>query len=80
MENVTIAALDDPTSTPTTVPYSDVLRHPELYYNGADIAWVMTASALVFISTRARGLLQGFSQAHRSSEIARTNEADVFPQ
>ncbi|KAK3377268.1 hypothetical protein B0T24DRAFT_666036 [Lasiosphaeria ovina] len=57
MEPVTIRIQPPPAATVTVVPYATVLAHPELFYSAADIAWVMTASALVFIMIPALSLI-----------------------
>ncbi|KAK3389952.1 ammonium transporter AmtB-like domain-containing protein [Podospora didyma] len=50
MASVTLVALAPPTmATASVVAYADILRHPEQFYSGADIVWVMISSALVFI-------------------------------
>ncbi|KAK3329258.1 ammonium transporter AmtB-like domain-containing protein [Apodospora peruviana] len=41
--------LPTPTTSAVTAAYSDILQHPERYYQGSDIVWVMISSALVFI-------------------------------
>ncbi|KAM7198215.1 Rh-like protein/ammonium transporter [Naviculisporaceae sp. PSN 640] len=47
METYTFPAR--PTSTSMPVAYSDILKHPEQYYQGSDMVWVMISSAMVFI-------------------------------
>jgi hypothetical protein len=48
METVTLVQM--PTATASdAVSYDDVLQHPERFYSGADIGWVLVASALVFL-------------------------------
>ncbi|KAK4183140.1 putative ammonium transporter [Podospora australis] len=51
MATVVVAQLPPmmPTTLPSEVAYADVLRHPEQYYQGSDLVWLMMASALVFI-------------------------------
>ncbi|KAK4204547.1 putative ammonium transporter [Triangularia verruculosa] len=59
MVTVTVAELPAmATTTPAiAVDYADVLRHPEKYYQGSDLAWIMISSALVFIMIPALSLI-----------------------
>ncbi|KAK4209663.1 Rh-like protein/ammonium transporter [Rhypophila decipiens] len=51
METFTFPAQPTPSvaSSSLSVAYSDILEHPELYYQGSDLVWIMFSSAAVFL-------------------------------
>jgi len=53
MNDSTTSTFPAQSPTPTTsvfsASYSQLLQHPEQYYQGSDIVWVMLSSALVFL-------------------------------
>ncbi|KAK4172327.1 putative ammonium transporter [Triangularia setosa] len=59
MATVTVAELSSMATTApaSAVDYADVLRHPEKYYQGSDLVWIMISSALVFIMIPALSLI-----------------------
>ncbi|KAM7215154.1 Rh-like protein/ammonium transporter [Rhypophila decipiens] len=51
METFTFPAPVTPSAAASSIPvaYSDILKHPEQYYQGSDLVWIMFSSAAVFL-------------------------------
>jgi len=58
METIVLyAPAPAPTPSRVSVSYEDLLNHPERYYQGSDIVWMLISSALVFIMIPALSLI-----------------------
>ncbi|KAH6724337.1 ammonium transporter AmtB-like domain-containing protein [Leptodontidium sp. MPI-SDFR-AT-0119] len=58
MASVTLyVSLPSPNVSQVSTAYSNILAHPEQFYQGSDIVWMMISSALVFIMIPALSLI-----------------------